>query len=236
MGKESRTIEFSLEGQFLGFAIEEDYKLKLLRLATASGEYGIKLPKELRSCLYRTLVPGAWIRVTGYQKVNLLKGTRKLKAHQVVPIGQTAQIMPSVSLPFVSGLSRSNAIQAQAASQSFLQNYAGEGVPSSSLAPFDRAGTRTETQKRRSQDTILVCQKSDCCKRGANALMQALQTELTDRGLEGQVAIRGTGCMKQCKAGPALVMPDKSRYTRLCPNQVAALIDKHFPETKEIAS
>ena len=76
--------------------------------------------------------------------------------------------------------------------------------------------------------TILVCQKSDCMKRGGKALCQALESELTNHGLENSVAIKGTGCMKNCKAGPNLVMPDKTRYSKVKAEQVAALIDKHF--------
>ena len=77
--------------------------------------------------------------------------------------------------------------------------------------------------------TILVCQKSDCMKRGGKALCQALESELTNHGLENSVAIKGTGCMKNCKAGPNLVMPDKTRYSKVKAEQVPALIDKHFP-------
>jgi NADH:ubiquinone oxidoreductase subunit E len=77
--------------------------------------------------------------------------------------------------------------------------------------------------------TILVCQKSDCMKRGGKALCQALESELTNHGLENSVAIKGTGCMKNCKAGPNLVMPDKTRYSKVKAEQVADLIDKHFP-------
>jgi len=76
--------------------------------------------------------------------------------------------------------------------------------------------------------TILVCQKSDCMKRGGKALCQALESELTNHGLENSVAIKGTGCMKNCKAGPNLVMPDKTRYSKVKAEQVPALIDKHF--------
>lgn len=76
--------------------------------------------------------------------------------------------------------------------------------------------------------TILVCQKSDCMKRGGKALCQALKSELTNHGLENSVAIKGTGCMKNCKAGPNLVMPDKTRYSKVKAEQVADLIDKHF--------
>ena len=77
--------------------------------------------------------------------------------------------------------------------------------------------------------TILVCQKSDCMKRGGKALCQALESELTNHGLENSVAIKGTGCMKNCKAGPNLVMPDKTRYSKVKAEQVPALINKHFP-------
>lgn len=76
--------------------------------------------------------------------------------------------------------------------------------------------------------TILVCQKSDCMKRGGKALCQALESELINNGLENSVTIKGTGCMKNCKAGPNLVMPDKTRYSKIQATQVPALIDKHF--------
>ncbi|MDZ8140757.1 MAG: (2Fe-2S) ferredoxin domain-containing protein [Nostoc sp. DedQUE04] len=76
--------------------------------------------------------------------------------------------------------------------------------------------------------TILVCQKSDCMKRGGKGVCQALEAALSDRGLEDQVTIKGTGCMKNCKAGPNLVMPDKTRHSRIQAAQVPALMDKHF--------
>ncbi len=79
--------------------------------------------------------------------------------------------------------------------------------------------------------TILVCQKSDCMKRGGKEVCQALQAALCDRGLEGEVTIKGTGCLKQCKAGPNLVvMPDKSRYSRVSAEEIPELIDKHFQQ------
>ncbi|MCW5316396.1 (2Fe-2S) ferredoxin domain-containing protein [Nostoc sp. KVJ3] len=76
--------------------------------------------------------------------------------------------------------------------------------------------------------TILVCQKSDCMKRGGKAVCQALEAALSDRGLEDQVTIKGTGCMKNCKAGPNLVMPDKTRYSRIQASLVPTLMNQHF--------
>ena len=78
--------------------------------------------------------------------------------------------------------------------------------------------------------TILVCKKSDCCKLGANKVCQALEEGLRDRGLDDQVTIKGTGCMKRCKAGPNIVMPDKTRYTRIDAKEIPEIIDKHFPD------
>ncbi len=216
MSKHTQTSEFNLEGQFVGFAAEEGYKLKLIRVLTATGEYRVKVPKELRSSLYRTLVPGMQVQVSGYQKFDPAKGSLKLKADQVVPVGasSTASCNPA-------------ATNTAAFMPASVQPIA--SIPSVPGVSDDRP-TRIKPA------TILVCQKSDCCKRGGNAVTRALQTELNNRGLAEHVSIRGTGCMKQCKAGPNLVMPDKSRYSRIRPEEVAALVDQHFPETGEIAS
>ncbi len=83
--------------------------------------------------------------------------------------------------------------------------------------------------KDKAKANILVCQKSDCMKRGGKEVCQALQAALSDRGLENEVAIKGTGCLKQCKAGPNVIMPDKTRYSRIQAQQIPETIDKHFP-------
>ncbi|MBW4583052.1 MAG: (2Fe-2S) ferredoxin domain-containing protein [Tildeniella nuda ZEHNDER 1965/U140] len=85
--------------------------------------------------------------------------------------------------------------------------------------------------KRPASATILVCQKSDCMKRGGKAVCQALEAALSDRDLTDQVTIRGTGCMKQCKAGPNIVfMPEKAHYRRVSARDVAVLVDEQFPQ------
>ena len=85
-----------------------------------------------------------------------------------------------------------------------------------------------DTQLKRGKTAILICQKSDCLKRGGKEVCQALYSALGDRDLDSQVTIKGTGCMKNCKAGPNLVMPDKTRYSRIQAEQVPTLIEKHF--------
>ncbi|MBD2663898.1 (2Fe-2S) ferredoxin domain-containing protein [Richelia sinica] len=97
-----------------------------------------------------------------------------------------------------------------------------EKVASVSPSPLHPQTKPAKTQ------SILVCQKSDCMKRGGKALCQALESELRKNGLEDKVTIKGTGCMKQCKAGPNLIMPDKTHYTRIQASQVPGLVNKHF--------
>jgi NADH:ubiquinone oxidoreductase subunit E len=96
--------------------------------------------------------------------------------------------------------------------------------------PRETLSSNVQTKLAKTKATILVCQKSDCMKRGGKAVCQALEAALSDRGLEDQVTIKGTGCMKNCKAGPNLVMPDKTRYSRIQAAQVSTLMDKHFAD------
>lgn len=80
---------------------------------------------------------------------------------------------------------------------------------------------------------ILVCGKSACRKRGGQQLCHALEQKLHDRGLEDQVQIKTTGCLKACKKGPNLiVMPDKTHYQQVEAHEVAAIVEEHFADQK----
>jgi len=196
MSKQSKTLEFRLRGQFLGFVAPD---AKQIRLATPTGEFTVKLPKELRPGLNRELTRGDWLEVIGSQTRDLESGKLKLKAERVLtlPQSQPATTTPSELVPI-------------------------QAIPTAQSRPYRKA-------------EILVCQKSDCCKLGGNALMRELQAELNQRGLT-DIPLKGTGCMKRCKAGPNLIMPDKSRYSRIQADDVAALLDQHFPGAEELAS
>ena len=181
--KNAQILEFCLKGQFVGFIVEDGYKVKGLRLATAEGEYCIKLSKSIRGSLSQGLIPGDWIEVSGSRILDWKRGQLKLKAYEVK---LTKPSNASVAPP----------------------------VPAKPAKP---------------PACILVCEKSDCCQKGAMEVCKALAGELRDRGLEDSVTIKKTGCMKQCKAGPNIViMPDKTNYRRVSPKEIPDLIEKHF--------
>ncbi|NEP01836.1 MAG: (2Fe-2S) ferredoxin domain-containing protein [Symploca sp. SIO2E9] len=87
----------------------------------------------------------------------------------------------------------------------------------------------TPTKSSRSKACVMLCQKSSCRKRGAGDVHKAVTDFLRTRGLHEQVTIKTTGCQKQCKKGPVMVlMPDKSRYTKVDSQQISTIVDKHF--------
>lgn len=94
----------------------------------------------------------------------------------------------------------------------------------------------TDSKSRPSKQSILVCQKSSCLKRGGKAICGAIEQALSDRGLEDQVTLKSTGCMKACGKVPVVMMPEKTRYTKLDPKDVGTLIDEHFTPVVEPAA
>ena len=203
MSKSHKTevSEFCLEGTFRHLVIKDSYKLKGLILATDEGEVYVKLAKPLRTAFDWRLAVGTKLQVQGTKKHYLKSGEIKLKAEQI-----------------------------RAASPQRETNgvTSGAKTSTSSFASSPELTSNSKPAGKAKKATILVCQKSDCMKRGGKALCKALGSAISDRGLEEQVTIKATGCMKKCKAGPNLVMPDKTRYSRIQAGQVSTLIDKHF--------
>ncbi|MEG4109349.1 (2Fe-2S) ferredoxin domain-containing protein [Microcoleus sp. S13_C5] len=210
--------EFSLEGEILALIVEDGCKLKYLRISSDRGvEYLVKLCKELRSFLSPILTPGLRVQVVGEKELNLKNGKIKLKARSLKLAqghkDRSPEQLDSTNGPVAVLTSDDRAI-------------AKTEVTSPTAAQTVKSPAKTQTK-------ILVCQKSDCLKRGAGGVCKALENALNSRGLEDEVTVQGTGCLKQCKAGPNIVvMPDKTRYSRIAPAEVPAIIDKHFAVVK----
>ena len=83
--------------------------------------------------------------------------------------------------------------------------------------------------KIKSKAKVLICQKSNCWKKGGEKVYEKLESILSDRGLTEKISIKKTGCLKKCKQAPTLVMmPDKARYTKVKPKQIPDLVEKHL--------
>ena len=209
--------EFSLEGEILSLIIEDGYKLKYLRICSDHGiEFLVKLCKELRESLSSVLTPGLRVQVAGEKQLNSKNGKLKLKAYSL-------KLSDRNNDRALQPLELANAPVAFVTSPGAINKIE---VISPPAAQTVKASAKTKAK-------ILVCQKSDCQKRGGAAVCKALENALNARGLEGEVTVQGTGCLKQCKAGPNIVlMPDKTRYSRIKPTEIPGIIDKHFIAVK----
>jgi len=210
--------EFSLEGEILGLIVEDGCKIKYLRISSDRGvECRVKLCKELRASMPLVLIPGLRVQIAGEKVFNLKNGKIKLKARSLKLAARDNKIQAQKQLDFT------NTPLAVATSDREVET--GE-TKSSQASTAAVAPAKTQAK-------ILVCQKSDCQKRGGAAVCKALENALHSQGLEGQVTVQRTGCLKQCKAGPNIVlMPDKTRYSRIAPTEIPALIEKHFAAVK----
>ncbi len=216
MGKSYKQVsQLNLEGRFLGFGGSGEKKLKYFRLATAEGERLIKLdlPKQQRAILETHLKPGDWVRAIGEKQFNLKTGLWKFKAYHLLPTPNSVTSEPLQVVTPQAGCDRFRDCEiAETCAQ----------IPSKLTKP-----NPTSAEKKKA--TILVCQKSDCRKRGGTAVCRALEEELREKGLENSVTIKGTGCMNRCKAGPhVVIMPDKAHYSKIQAAEIPELIANHF--------
>ncbi len=84
---------------------------------------------------------------------------------------------------------------------------------------------------------IQVCQGSSCRRRGSEKICQMMQNYLDRNDLTDTVRIESVKCLHQCKAAPqaivtspnTAIIPGKTHYRQIQPNQVQVLLAKHFP-------
>lgn len=232
MGKSSKQVsEFQLEGEFIGLILKDGYKPKKLRLATAKVEYWIKLPKELRAEANELWQPGNWLQVTGESSLCRKTGKLKLYAYEVEVLKSRSRSETFASVE-VGEVRRFDATSEPAKLSAKLNSKLSAKLNSKQNRQYSGLEPPTPialAKPAKKKATILVCQKSDCRKRGGKAICPIIEEHLRDRGLQDEVAIKATGCMKRCKAGPNIVvMPDKTRYSRIEASEIPELLAKHF--------
>jgi (2Fe-2S) ferredoxin len=207
--------QFCLEGDILELQFKNGHKLKSLKiLIGAKEEIWIKISQKLRGSLGNVLKLGLRVQVMGVKKINWTKGKIKWKADRVIQVGIFSSVNNEIfsDSPLINVERKLELLEEKVDRVSAVCRVSQMPVSSS-----------------QEQTKILVCQKSDCQKRGGKAVCQALQAMIESRGLEEQVKIKETGCLKLCKVAPNLIiMPDKVRYSRVDINQVSDLLDRHF--------
>lgn len=76
---------------------------------------------------------------------------------------------------------------------------------------------------------ILLCNKSDCAKRGGKKLHRVLEKTISNLGLEKHVTIEKTSCQKRCGKAPNMIlMPGKCKHSKPNPKSIAELLEEHY--------
>ena len=163
--KQEKISPFYLQGRLVGFFGDFGEKTKRLRVAVAEGELYIKLAKELRYSLRELLQPGDWIEIFGEKKLKPKTGELKLKAFQV----KLATPLRQQSLKELETGETGNIPEGLSTSLSFAQSPTPN--PESFVNPSPVAASKTKA-------CVMVCQKSSCRKRGADAVCQAITESL----------------------------------------------------------
>ncbi len=106
------------------------------------------------------------------------------------------------------------------------------GTRDSSLVLESASVSSASKPGKNQKGKILLCRKSSCSKRGGKQLDRALTETLKQLGLQDRVTIELTGCQKQCKKAPSLIlMPGKVKHAYVNPNHLAFLLKAHYLST-----
>ncbi|MEY2856822.1 MAG: hypothetical protein RLZZ74_1134 [Cyanobacteriota bacterium] len=203
MTKTSEIItSFNFIGKLSKIADQKNQKkkIKYLKLETEEGSYWIKIPRQLKKQI-PNLSPGCQLEIRGRAK----QGSKTGKISKIKYKAQTIIIIATESLEVLD-----TPIQAKTQIASLLP------VLNSKIQPKSKA-------------KVLICGKSNCWKKGGQKVCGAIESVLSDRGLTQQIPIQKTGCLKQCKKAPTLIMmPDKARYNKVQPKQAREMVEQHL--------
>jgi (2Fe-2S) ferredoxin len=203
MTKTSKIItSFNFIGKLSKIADQKNQKkkIKYLQLETEESSYWIKIPRQLKKQI-PNLSPGCQLEIRGRAK----QGSKTGKISKIKYKAQTIIIIATESLEVLD-----TPIQAKTQIASLLPVLDGKIQP-------------------KSKAKVLICGKSNCWKKGGQKVCGAIESVLSDRGLTQQIPIQKTGCLKQCKKAPTLIMmPDKARYNKVQPKQAREMVEQHL--------
>ena len=82
---------------------------------------------------------------------------------------------------------------------------------------------------------VLVCGGTNCSSVKSMEIMESLEKELKERGLDKEIAVVKTGCFGLCAMGPILVVyPDQVTYCMVAPEDVQEIVEEHLVKGRPV--
>ncbi|MGL5509875.1 MAG: (2Fe-2S) ferredoxin domain-containing protein [Microcoleaceae cyanobacterium] len=231
-----QTLDFHLEGTIQELFFDKHQRVKYLQIITINHEFFlVKLSKNLLHENF-ALIPGLKILLAGKKSIDFATQEIKFKADYLLPIRDLQKSLAPIPVNDLVQVGSSIA-NTQSTGYSYLSSqhsspeksyYLLPNLPQLEInLPLNNLSEKSSNTVKSGK--ILICEKSDCKKRGANKVCRAITDLLTDYNLTEQVTIEKTGCLKQCKSGPNLIIkPDKARYHQVKVQDVPDIMTKHF--------
>ena len=93
------------------------------------------------------------------------------------------------------------------------------------LVPFPSGGVDVSKNIERAEFFVMICQGSDCKKKGAKALAQVARKTLKDQGFRQRALILKLKCTGNCKRAPVCgVLPQGGWLDGAKPEELEALV------------
>ena len=76
---------------------------------------------------------------------------------------------------------------------------------------------------------VLVCGGTGCTSSHSAEIIEALETELKNKGLENEVKVIKTGCFGLCALGPIMIVyPEGCFYSEVKVDDVPEIVEEHL--------
>ncbi len=76
---------------------------------------------------------------------------------------------------------------------------------------------------------VLICAGTGCTSSGSAQVVNALERELTSRGLTEEIKVVKTGCFGLCALGPIMIVyPEGVFYSRVTAEDIPEIVEEHF--------
>lgn len=77
--------------------------------------------------------------------------------------------------------------------------------------------------------SVMVCGGTGCTSSDSNAIVAALNQEITSQGIQDQVEVVRTGCFGLCELGPVVIVyPEGVFYSRVEVKDIPVLVEQHL--------
>ncbi len=76
---------------------------------------------------------------------------------------------------------------------------------------------------------VLVCGGTGCTSSNSQAIIEALETQIAEKGLSEEIKVIRTGCFGLCALGPIMIVyPEGSFYSQVKVEDIPEIVEEHL--------